>query len=182
MSLDELESLATIVGVPVAAFALVAGAFQLWQQKVLSQQDRMVQVYLDCTKTFATLHERHAELLANEYPSESTRARMDRNFIAYWDLLASEYESALVNLLPREVFVRWFKLAHDRLHGKQDEEARMERESWTGLGAPFAGVVSPNFAAIVDYSLSQPDFNVVAGVIRQSWRVNRPRALFKPLQ
>jgi hypothetical protein len=182
MDLDHLAAWATIIGVPVAALAIVAAAIQLYQQKLLSRQERMVQVYMECARIFATLHEEHVRLLANAGPNSVERQLLDRNLTAFWDLMASEYEFALVEMLPRPVFLRWFWLLHVRLHG-QDELARtVLRDSWTRIGVPFAAVLSPNFAGIMGIALSQPDYAIVSSQIEQSWRANKEKALFKPLQ
>lgn len=182
MSLDQLASLATIIGVPVAALAIVAGAVQLWQQKLLSRQERMVQVYLECARTFATLHEEHVRLLSSGSQTSVERQMLDRNLTAFWDLMASEYEFALVELLPRPVFVRWFWLLHARLHGADELARTVLRDSWTRIGIPFAGVLSPTFSAMMTVALAQADFAAVKLEVERSWRPNQKNALFKPLQ
>jgi hypothetical protein len=182
MDVDHLAAWATIIGVPVAALAIVAAAIQLYQQKLLSRQDRMVQVYMECARTFATLHEEHVRILANPAPTGVEQQLLDRNLTSFWDLMASEYEFALVEMLPRPVFVRWFRLLHVRLHGADERVRAVLRDSWTQIGVPFAAVLSPNFAGIMDVALTQADFTLVESQIEQSWRANKSKALFKPLQ
>lgn len=181
MTLEQLAALATVIGVPVAALAIVAAAIQLWQQKRLSRQERMVQVYMECARIFATLHEEHARLLSNS-SQPADRQILDRNLTAFWDLMASEYEFALVEMLPRPVFVRWFHLLHVRLHGADELSRAVLRDSWARVGLPFAGVLSPVFAVLMTAALDQPDFEAVKREIDQSWRTNQKKALFKPLQ
>lgn len=182
MSLDQLAALATIIGVPVAALAIMAAAVQLWQQKLLSRQERMVQVYMECARTFASLHEEHTRLLSSAAPTGVERQMLDRNLIAFWDLMASEYEFALVELLPRPVFVRWFQLLHVRLHGADEIARTVLRDSWTRVGIPFAGIISPSFTRLMTAALAHEDFAPVEAEIEQSWRPNQKTALFKPLQ
>jgi hypothetical protein len=182
MTLDQLAALATIIGVPVAALAIVGAAVQLWQQKLLSRQERMVQVYMECARIFATLHEEHVRILSSATPTGSERQLLDRNLTAFWDLMASEYEFALVELLPRPVFVRWFRLLHVRLHGADETARAVLLDSWTRIGVPFAGVLSPNFIPLMTAAIEHSDFAAVETAIEQSWRANQKKALFKPLQ
>lgn len=180
MTLEQLAALATVIGVPVAALAIIAAAIQLWQQKRLSRQERMVQVYMECARIFATLHEEHARLLSSA--ANADRQVLDRNLTAFWDLMASEYEFALVEMLPRPVFLRWFHLLHVRLHGADEIARTVLRDSWTRVGLPFAGVLSPVFAVLMTVALDQPDFEAVSLEVDRSWAANQKKALFKPLQ
>src|SRR6185436_6531396 len=61
MSLQDAANVATILGVVVAIPTLFFGALQLWWHGELSHRERMVQVYLDCTKSYADLQRERAE-------------------------------------------------------------------------------------------------------------------------
>jgi hypothetical protein len=177
----DIGAIATVISVVVAAVALIA---QLRQQSALGRQSKMVQIYLDCTATYARLQEERIELQDVSDTSPRTERLLKRNLVALWDLLASEYEFVIAELLPEEVFERWFDLLHTYLHAEPGElfaKATL-KQSWIRDGRPFAGKISPKFAELMDKAILEPQFGLVLVEVKDSLSRNKNKGLFRRLK
>jgi len=182
IALQDVAASATIAGVVLAIPALIITVIQLRQRHQLNVRDKMVRVYFDCTATYAALQKERAEFDDEVEPRQATEHRRRRNLTAFWDLLGAEYEFAIAELLPAEVFIEWFALLHDELHSAGRELAgEAIRESWTRDGAPFAGRIFPRFAELMQLALAEPDFRTLRSFLERSMRANKGRGLFRRL-
>jgi hypothetical protein len=177
-SLQDAANIATIVGSALAVVAVIAAVLQLPQQWALGRRQKMVDVYFKCTDTYAELQKERALLEEN-----SAEPQMRRNLIALWDLIAAEHEFAMAQLLPTEIFIGWFRLLHRDLH---DNALRFNgitfKTSWARDGAPFAGVIFPRFASLMEVAITQTDGDRVASHLREQIAADQRDSLFKRLR
>jgi hypothetical protein len=182
ITLQQVAAVSTIVGVVLAVPALLVAVVQLRQRGQLNARDKMIRVYFDCTETYANLQRERAEF-EDLGDGAVTSSRRQRNRIAFWDLLAAEYEFAIAQLLPIDVYVEWFALVHDALHGDGVQLAGEGiRESWSSDGAPFAGRIFPRFSALMSLALEERDLDTVREALRHRIRDNARLGLFRALQ
>jgi len=169
MDIHDIADAATVAGFILAVPALIVGVIQVSLQRSLSQREKRVQVYFDCTSTYAELQKERADFDDQAAALVSTDARRKRNRIAFLDLLAAERKFAAAGLLPREIFVEWFGLLHSEIHTERSQIAGLSYMTrWEEDGRLLAGRIFPQFAELMSRALKEPRYDVLKVLVLHS--------------